>query len=45
MQLELAQLTYMDEQTVRYDALRAGRLCVTLQRLLDQALSTLSVKE
>jgi len=45
VQLELAQLTYMDEQTARYDALRAGRLRVTLERLLAVALATISYKD
>ncbi len=45
VQLELAQVTYMDEQTLRYDALRAGRLCVILERLLAVAVSTISYKD
>lgn len=34
MQLELAQRTYMNESTLRYDGRRAGELCVTLNDML-----------
>jgi N-formylglutamate deformylase len=38
VQLELAQLNYMDEGSFRYDEERAGRLQPLLQRLLQAAL-------
>lgn len=38
IQLELAQLTYMDERSQRYDAVRAGRLQQLLCKLLQAAL-------
>jgi N-formylglutamate deformylase len=38
IQLELAQLTYMDERSQRYDALRAGRLQGLLRKMLLAAL-------
>jgi len=38
IQLELAQVTYMDERSQRYDAVRAGRLQAVLSRLLLAAL-------
>lgn len=40
VQLELAQITYMDERSQRYDAVRAGRLQQLLGRLLQVALDT-----
>ncbi len=45
VQLEVAQLTYMDEQTFRYDARRAGRLRGLLERQLQAALAALTCKE
>lgn len=38
IQLELAQSTYMDERSQRYDAVRAGRLQGVLRRMLELAL-------
>ncbi len=38
IQLELAQLTYMDERSQRYDAVRAGRLQGLLRKMLLAAL-------
>ncbi|MCG6117774.1 MAG: N-formylglutamate deformylase [Aquimonas sp.] len=35
IQLELAQSTYMDERSQRYDAVRAGRLQALLRRMLE----------
>jgi N-formylglutamate deformylase len=35
IQLELAQRTYMNEATQRYDAARAGQLCSTLSEMLE----------
>lgn len=39
IQLELAQLTYMDERSQRYDAVRAGRLQGLLRKMLVAALA------
>lgn len=39
IQLELAQLTYMDERSHRYDAVRAGRLQGLLRKMLVAALA------
>jgi N-formylglutamate deformylase len=38
IQLELAQLTYMDERSQRYDAVRAGRLQALLRKLFASLL-------
>ena len=38
VQLELAQLNYMDEDSFAYDALRAARLQELLRRLVQAAL-------
>lgn len=35
IQLELAQRCYMDEETLRYDETKAGRLTATLERMLN----------
>lgn len=40
VQLELAQLTYMDERSQRYDAVRAGRLQGLLKKMLATALAS-----
>lgn len=40
VQLELAQRSYMDETTLRYDADRAGRLAAILERLLSTYLES-----
>lgn len=39
IQLELAQVTYMDERSQRYDAVRAGRLQGLLKKMLLAALA------
>jgi len=39
IQLELAQITYMDERSQRYDAVRAGRLQGLLRKMLLAALA------
>ena len=43
VQLELAQINYMDETTVAYDVARAASLQATIHRLLEAALDVVQV--